>query len=193
MKNRIPVAPIHITGMGLKINRTYDRLLHKIYPEFNAGSLRAMTFDRWRAGSKLKAPAILLATSGMMIPGTASFQFAQTLAENPRNAIYFVGYADSDTPGGLFREQKYDELKRLFELEKIACQVEIFQFSAHSNRRELLAMIKQMKPKNVIFVHGERAALGWMQSQTKQMLPSCRTLIPKKGKWYELSLKRGIK
>jgi Cft2 family RNA processing exonuclease len=186
MKNRIPVAPIYITGMGLKINRTYDRLLHKIYPEFNAGSLQAMTFDRWRRGSKLEAPAILLATSGMMLPGTASFEFAQSLAANPRNAIYFVGYADPGTPGGLFREQKYDELKKLFGLEKIACQLEIFQFSAHSNRRELLAMIKQLKPKKVVFVHGEQPALEWMQAQSKQIFPQCDTLIPQKGQWYHI-------
>jgi Cft2 family RNA processing exonuclease len=186
IKNRIPVAPVYITGMGLKINRTYDRLLHKIYPEFNNRSLRAMTFGRWRIGSKQKAPAILLATSGMMLPGTASFEFAQSLAANPRNAIYFVGYADPDTPGGLFREKKYNELKNLFDLEKIACQVEVFQFSAHSNRRELLAMIKQLKPKNVIFVHGEQAALEWMRTHTKQIFPSCTTLIPQKGEWYDI-------
>lgn len=186
MKNRIPVAPIYITGMGLKINRTYDRLLHKVYPEFNAGSLRAMTYDRWRHGSKLKAPAIMLSTSGMMLPGTPSFEFAQSLAANPRNAIYLVGYADPDTPGGLFREQKYNELKKILELEKIACQVEIFHFSAHSNRRELLTMIKQLEPKKILFVHGEQPALEWMQSQTKQIFPDCRTLIPHKGEWYHI-------
>lgn len=185
VRNRIPVAPIYITGMGLKINKTYDRLLHKIYPDFDAGTLRAMTFDQWRKGSKLKGPAILLATSGMMLPGTASFGFARSLAENPRNAIYFVGYADPETPGGLFRGQKYEELKALFGVENIACEVEIFQFSAHSNRRELLAMIQQMKPRNVIFVHGERPALEWMEENTRRTLPRCRTIIPRKGEWYE--------
>jgi predicted metal-dependent RNase len=170
--------------MGLKINKTYDRLLHKIYPEFDAGTLRAMTFDQWRKGSKLKGPAILLATSGMMLPGTASFGFARSLAANPRNAIYFVGYADPETPGGLFRGQKYEELKTLFGVENIACQVEIFQFSAHSHRRELLEMIKQMKPRKVVFAHGEQAALEWMEENTRRMLPRCQTLIPQQGEWY---------
>ena len=184
VKNRIPVAPIYITGMGLKINKAYDRMLHKIYPEYIAGTLRGMTFGRWRSGQKLRGPAILLATSGMMLPGTASFDFARTLAENPRNAIFFVGYADPETPGGLFRAQKYDALTQLFGVEQISAKIEIFQFSAHSNRRELLAMIRQLRPKNVVFSHGEPAALAWMANQTQKILPKSRLLTPDGAKSY---------
>lgn len=186
VKNRIPVAPIYITGMGLKINKIYDRLLHKMYPDFKAGTLRAMTFDRWQQGRKLRGPAILLATSGMMLRGTASFEFARELAASPRNAVYFVGYADPDTPGGLFRQQKHEELKTVFGLEEITCQVEIFQFSAHSHRRDLLTMIQHLRPRKVIFTHGERAALEWMEENTRKTLPKADTLIPRQGEWYSL-------
>ncbi|NIS39002.1 MBL fold metallo-hydrolase [Candidatus Saccharibacteria bacterium] len=184
MKNRIPTVPIYITGMGLKINKTYDRLLYKIYPEYRNEKLRAMTFDRWNPRRKLKGPAILLATSGMMLPGTASFDFARELVTSARNGVYFVGYADSETPGGLFREQKYEALKQLFEADQLAAQIEIFQFSAHSNRQELLSMIKQMKPLQVIFTHGDRTALQWMQENTRTILPMSKTMIPEKGQWY---------
>ena len=33
-QRKIPAVPVYLTGMGVKINRIYDRLLHKIYPDF---------------------------------------------------------------------------------------------------------------------------------------------------------------
>lgn len=185
VKDRIPVAPIYVAGYGLKINQTYDKLLHETYPEFDRATLNAMTFGRWRQGQKLKGPAVLLATSGMMLPGTASFDFAKELAATGRNAIYFVGYADPETPGGLFREKKYNALQELFKVDEINCQVETFQFSAHSNRRELLAMIKQMRPRNIIFTHGEMAAMKWLAEQSSRLLPKAAKLIPEAGEWYD--------
>lgn len=184
-RNKIPVAPIYITGLGLRINKTYDRLLHKIYPNFDAGTIRAMTFDRWHHTRRLKGPAILLSTSGMMYPGSPSFEYARELVENPRNGIFFVGYADPETPGGLFRQKKYETLKSLFGVESIACKVDIFRFSAHSHRRELLAMIKQMQPRRVVLVHGDAPALEWMADHTRQLLPHSDVIIPQAGVWYE--------
>ena len=186
LKHKIPVAPIYLTGLGLRINKIYDRLMHQIYPDFNAGTIRAMTFDRWHHSRKLKGPAILLSTSGMMYPGSPSFDYASELVADARNAIFFVGYADPETPGGLFRQQKYDALRELFQVESIACKVDIFHFSAHSHRRELMAMVKQMQPRKVVFVHGDREALDWMAEQTRVILPKSDVIIPQKGERYDL-------
>ncbi|MCB0298178.1 MAG: MBL fold metallo-hydrolase, partial [Calditrichaeota bacterium] len=43
LRGHLPSVPVYITGMGLKINKIYDRLLHNIYPDrFDPGALRAM-------------------------------------------------------------------------------------------------------------------------------------------------------
>lgn len=188
MRRRIPIAPLYVTGLGLKINRTYDRLLHKVYPDLDRGTLRAMTYDHWYPGRKLKGPALLLATSGMMIPGTASFDTARRLAADPRNAICFVGYADPETPGGRLRDERQAGLRRLFGVEELPCAVEVFQFSAHSNRLELMSMIRRLRPRRLVLVHGEPAAMEWLRDRTRAEFPDVETDIPEGGVWQEWSL-----
>jgi cleavage and polyadenylation specificity factor subunit 3 len=177
-KGRIPAVPIYIAGFGIEVNKTYDRLLHKTYPEFTHGTLRKISFGRWSRGRKLKGPAILLFTSGMMIRGTASFDYARQLAESPLNGIFFVGYADPETPAGLFRQKKYESLKAIFGLDQISCSVEVFHFSAHSNRKELIKMVSHMMPKSCILTHGERQALNWMKENISKFLPKRKVYIP---------------
>jgi Cft2 family RNA processing exonuclease len=187
-KKKIPAVPIFITGFGINVSKTYDRLLHKTYPEFEHGNLRRISYGRWTKGKKLQGPAILLFTSGMMIRGTASFEYSRQLAADVKNGIFFVGYADPETPAGLFRQRKYDSLKELFGLESISCKVEIFHFSAHSNRKELMDMIVKINPKTVILTHGDTAAMSWVQKNIQAHLKNCRTILPLQSTPYEVSL-----
>jgi Cft2 family RNA processing exonuclease len=181
-RNQIPAVPIYITGFGIEVNKTYDRLLHKTYPEFTRGTLQRISFGRWSRGRKLRGPAILLFTSGMMLRGTASFDYAKQLAASPINGIFFVGYADPETPAGLFRQKRYESLKTIFAVDQITCQVEIFHFSAHSNRRELMDMIKQMNPKTVILTHGDELAMEWMKKQIAKLLPGINVVMQQTSK-----------
>lgn len=178
-KNQVPAVPIYITGFGIEVNKTYDRLLHKTYPEFIRGTLQRISFGRWSRGRKLRGPAILLFTSGMMLKGTASFDYAKQLAANLLNGIFFVGYADPETPAGLFRQKKYESLKTIFELDQISCKVEIFHFSAHSNRKELMEMIQYMKPKAVILTHGDQSAMRWIERAISDSIPNSKIIVPK--------------
>jgi Cft2 family RNA processing exonuclease len=178
-KNQMPAVPIYITGFGIEVNKTYDRLLHKTYPELIRGTLQRISFGRWSRGRKLKGPAILLFTSGMMLKGTASFVYAKQLAANPLNGIFFVGYADPETPAGLFRQKKYESLKTIFELDQISCKVEIFHFSAHSNRKQLMEMIQYINPKAVILTHGDQSAMSWIERAIYDSIPNSKIIVPK--------------
>ncbi len=186
-RGKIPGVPIFVAGMGLRINRLYDRMLHKIYPQYDRGLLRTITFGRWTRGRRLRGPAILISTSGMLLPNSPSFKFASQLARDARNAIFMVGYADPETPGGLLREHKRQELARLFQVDNLECQVELFRFSAHSHRGELLKMIRRLQPRQVILTHGEPAALEWMARAIHDMDSAITPIIPTKGEWYALT------
>ena len=186
MQDRLPAVPIYLTGFGLQINRIYDRLLHKVYPQYQHGTLRSMLFGRLKPGQRIQGPAVLLSTSGMMIPGSPSFGFARQLAAEARNGIFFVGYADPETPGGLFQQGHLNRLRTMLGLEHIAARIERFYFSAHSNRRELLKMIAAMKPRQVLLTHGEPPALNWMQQAIHREMEGIDVFIPEKGRWYEL-------
>jgi len=184
--NRIPAVPFYIAGFGLAINRLYDRLLHKIYPQYQHGYLRTIPFGRWSRHRPLKGPAILISTSGMLLPGSASFDFTQHLIQDPRNALCLVGYADPETPGGYLRSGNPMAIQAIFNVNTIAARLEIFHFSAHSHRQELLRIVQVLKPKTVVLVHGDKEALQWMKENISRRWPHVNTIIPTPGTWYTL-------
>ena len=69
----------------------------------------------------------------------------------------------------------------------LACAVDIFRFSAHSQREELLAMIKQLNPSITILTHGEVPALEWMRDNIIDRKLSAKTYIPEKLELIGLS------
>lgn len=185
---KIPAVPIYLTGMGIKINRIYDRLLHKIYPTYFPRLLKTITYSTLHS-RRFRKPSIILATSGMMMPNTISYEIASDFLSETRNGIALVGWADPETPGGYLREKNRDRLRDLFGVDKVVCGIETFYFSAHSNREELLQMVGRMKPTTTLLCHGELPALHWMKSCIMEEKFSRKVLIPDQGKWIDLGWK----
>lgn len=178
-QRKIMPVPIYLTGFGLKINRIYDNLLHKVYPDYHPKLLRTITYDTLR-GRRYRKPSIILATSGMMIPNTISYEIAGEFLGEVRNAIAFVGWADPETPGGTLREMKKDKIESVFKTQSLACAIEIFQFSAHSHREELLSMVQKLNPTLTILCHGDEGALNWMNKSIMNRKLSQKIMIPRK-------------
>ncbi len=185
LRNKIPAVPIYLTGFGVEINRIYDRMLHKIYPEYKTKRLHTISFDTLR-GKKYRKPAVILATSGMMLPNTLSFEIASDFLKERRNGIAFVGWADPDTPGGSLRELKTEKIRSAFQVESVLCEIDVFTFSAHSHREELLAIARQLSPRKTILCHGEEAALTWMEKQLAERNICRNSIVPEKGEAIKL-------
>ena len=177
LKTKIPPVPIYLTGFGMAINKIYDRLLHKIYPEYRTQRLRTIAYNSLR-GKRFRKPAIILATSGMMMPNTLSYEIAGDFLKDPRNAIAFVGWADPETPGGSLREKKMEKVQAIFGVDKIMCGMDVFHFSAHSHREELLGLVRRLKPHTVILCHGEAEALEWMRQQITERELAEAVIVP---------------
>jgi Cft2 family RNA processing exonuclease len=184
-QRKFPVVPIYLTGMGVKINRIYDRLLHKIYPDFQPKLLRTITADTLNRRSYRK-PCIILATSGMMMPNTLSYEIASEFLSDARNGIAIVGWADPETPGGSLRQKNAERIKQIFGVEKLQCDIEVFYFSAHSHRVELLQMIERLEPRKTILCHGDDAALNWMKENIETRAISREVILPELGKILSL-------
>lgn len=184
-KNKLPVVPIYITGLGNAINQIYDRLLRRTYPDYDIKRLQTITSDSLR-GKHFRKPSILLATSGMMIPDTLSYEIASDFLQKPRNGIAFVGWADPELPGGALRELNMEKIRRVFGTEQILCKIDVFHFTAHSHREELLAMMKQMKPCKIILCHGETAALDWMENAIRKNDSGPEIIRPESSKLIKI-------
>ncbi|MDD5458855.1 MAG: MBL fold metallo-hydrolase [Phycisphaerae bacterium] len=112
--------------------------------------------DESKSLNFMKEPMIIIAGSGMCTGGRIKHHLVNNISD-PKNTVMFVGYQavgtlgrrilDGDNPVRILGEQR--DIK--------AAIVKISGFSAHADRNELLAWLKQLKqkPREVFVVHGE--------------------------------------
>jgi len=186
-RSQISAATIYITGMGTKITKIYDRLMHKYsrkYPEIKLRPLAQHLMNR----KKIKGPAIVLATSGMMLPQTYSNELAQNFLKDPKNGIAFVGYVSPESPGYALREKALKRSTGDYSYALNHCALESFNFSAHANSQELLQLVRQTQAKQVILCHGEPQAYERLKTKIEEEFPRTSVLIPQEGKLYDLEI-----
>jgi Cft2 family RNA processing exonuclease len=120
----------------------------------------------------------------MMIPKTLSNVFARRLIENRQHSIFFVGYANPESPAGLLRdagpgsEVALDPDKPP---QQIRCNIQQFQFSAHATRETLIEYAKKLSPRKIILVHGDPPAVEWMRATLSAELPDSEVIMPEPG------------
>lgn len=172
---RVPDVPIYASGLGRAVYELYMRYTDYLQPETAPRPLKRFKRigDVWERSVRkelLKKPCIIVATSGMMVENTPSAMLAQDLVRDKKHGIFFVGYLDPDTMGyKLLHANAGDEL--VFELSGRPVRVELenrqrFHFSAHAHRKDLLWLIEHTNPRNLVFVHGDDDAIGWMRENT---------------------------
>ena len=169
----LPDAPVYIGGLSTKMTVIYDKFsdsTRRCSPGFKM--VRDMTpitgNRRGRRRIPLERGSIYALSSGMMTENTTSNGFARGFIENPANMLLFVGYADPDSPGGKIRSaQPGDNIrldKNLPDL-PLNCGVEIYDFSGHATRDQLLAFMQQTNARQTILVHGDPGAQKWFADQ----------------------------
>jgi Cft2 family RNA processing exonuclease len=128
-------------------------------------------------------------SSGMMTPKTLSNIFARRVIENPRHSIFFVGYADPQSPAGILRKAKPGDMVSLDPEEPaqpVRCNLQPFQFSAHASRESLIDYAKKLSPKKIVLVHGDPPAVEWMRAKLIVDLPGTEVIVPTPGVELEL-------
>ena len=66
------------------------------------------------------------------------------------------------------------------------CEIGAFNFSAHANRECIRAYVKRVKPRKLIFIHGEPASCEWLAAAAREDLPDTEVLSPEPGVRVEL-------
>jgi Cft2 family RNA processing exonuclease len=120
----------------------------------------------------------------MMTPKTLSNIFAQRIVDQPLHSIFFVGYADPESPAGILRNALANEQVTLDpggSPQRVRCHIEQFQFSAHASRESLIGFAEQLAPKEVLLVHGDPLAVEWMRARLASDLPNSEIIVPTPG------------
>jgi len=169
----LPKMPIYVDGLVWDITA-----IHTAYPEYLNSNVRKLIFHKDQnpflaevfkeVGSNQERQqiiqsvqqCIILATSGMLVGGP-SVEYLKGLADNPNNSLAIVSYQGE---GSLGRRIQRGDKEIAFmnganqEILQIKCNVVTFEeFSAHSNRKQLLNFIYKCspRPKKVVVNHGE--------------------------------------
>jgi len=163
-------APVYLDGMILEASA-----IHTAYPEYLKESLKNIILNNRspfesdifeiikgeREHITEKGPSIILASGGMLNGGT-SFEYFKKLADDPKNALIFVGFNSASSLGRRLQNNLkevpiLDENNKIIPL-KVNMQVyTVDGFSGHSSRRQLIDFVKDLRPKpsEIYTMHGE--------------------------------------
>ncbi len=184
--------PVYTAGMMRAIAELYDKTRFntpRLNEEFQVYGVQQRRLPRSNDALKeaLKTPSILCVGSGMMFERTLSNKLAQQLVENPKNAVFLVGFAREDSPGDRLvtahAQGKGTDvvLSEARGPQPVWCDVDRFRFSGHSNRRELLKLVESLNPEKIVLVHGEKKAKEWMADNIRFFFPNIELHVPGEG------------
>jgi glyoxylase-like metal-dependent hydrolase (beta-lactamase superfamily II) len=183
-------TPVYIGGLSTKMTHIYDRFSdssRRHLPGFRF--LKDMEIEGGNKKRKgpipFSAGCIYALSSGMMSEKTVSNIFArQGILENEKHGLFFVGYADPETPGGKIRTAKKGDSIELDPGQptvKLNCEMRVFDFSGHSTRDDIADYIVKVRPKKVFLVHGDDGAVEWFRGEINRRLPQTEVIVPLPG------------
>ena len=176
VSKKVPNCPIFCSGLGMSLVDIFDAIGkttravnfdRKLLKQLNVRSLGKRKIN---PESQLKAPAIYLLSSGMLVEHTPSYKVAANLVQDSKNSICFVGYCDPDTPGGQLLQAPSEEIftfKSINFSTPLRAKVEHFDLSGHADREDLYRFVLEQKPRQVILTHGDEEARQWFFDQFK--------------------------
>jgi Cft2 family RNA processing exonuclease len=185
---------IYIGGLGRVFTEIYDLEAHRAHRQHQnlrlTEALDLQVLEKTQTESmRLKGGRIFVVTAGMMSEHTAAHDLAVRFSGDERHAIFFVGYADPDTPGGRLKASRPGET---FLFSPSAgevtrrCQVDDFDLTAHANRGDLLDFVGQVEPRAVLLGHGEEDSRRWFEDQIRARHPKIKIFQPEPGKPLEV-------
>jgi Cft2 family RNA processing exonuclease len=186
--------PIYIGGLGRVFTEIYDLEAHRAHRQHQnlrlTEALNLIVLEKGQSEKmKLSGGRIFVVTAGMMSEHTAAHDLAARMIGDERQAIFFVGYADPDTPGGRLKAAKPGETFTFSpsggEVTK-RCQIEDFDLTAHANREELLDFVGQVSPRAVLLAHGDADSRQWFEDQIRTRHPKIKVIQPEPGKSIEV-------
>ncbi len=191
---RLKHQPIYIGGLGRVFTEIYDLEAHRTHRNHSNlqlhEALNLVVLEPGQAQTmKLTGGRLFVITAGMMSENTAAHDLAMRRIGDEKQAIFFVGYADPDTPGGRLKKAKPGETfifsGSAGEVTK-RCEVQDFDLTAHANRDELLDFVGQVSPRTVLLGHGGEHSRQWIEQQIRARYPKIKVIQPSPGKSVEV-------
>jgi putative mRNA 3-end processing factor len=95
---------------------------------------------------------VIITTSGMLDGGPV-LHYLENLKDDPKNAVLMTGYQVEGSNGRQLIDNGTINIKGVNQ--KVSCEVDFFDFSAHSGHKELVQFIRGCNPEKVVLCHSE--------------------------------------
>lgn len=191
-KGLIPHLPMYSGGMTKSISNIYDKYCYsvpRIHPGFEVADIPQNPINREELlnGDYFKKPSIVIATSGMMNPGTVSFELAREWFRQKNYGIAIVGWQDPEAPGAnLLTSERNQALQWGSTKLRRGCRVEKFSFTAHARREKIIEWLSHVRPKTLVIMHGETDSCERLAEEVSHILSATKIILPKHGKLYHM-------
>jgi Cft2 family RNA processing exonuclease len=185
---------IYIGGLGRVFTEIYDLQAHRTHRHHHnlqlTEALNLTVLEKGQAEQmRLTGGRLFVITAGMMSEHTAAHDLALRMIGDERQAIFFVGYADPDTPGGRLKAAQQGETFMFSTSGGEAtkkCEVQDFDLTAHANRDELVDFVGQVSPHTVLLTHGAADSRAWVGQAIRARYPKIKVLQPAPGQTVEV-------
>ncbi|CAM6102771.1 unnamed protein product [Calypogeia fissa] len=110
-------------------------------------------------------PCVLFATPGML-SGGLSLEVFRHWAPSELNMVVVPGFCVAGTVGNKLISGKTTKL----EIDKrspldVRCQIHQLSFSAHTDAKGIMDLVKHVNPRNVVLVHGEKPKMATLKAR----------------------------
>ncbi|HEX7618772.1 MAG TPA: MBL fold metallo-hydrolase [Verrucomicrobiae bacterium] len=189
-EGKLKKQPIFIGGLGRVFTEIYDLEAHRTHRQHTNlqlhEALQLIVLEKGQAEKmKLSGGKIFVITAGMMSENTAAHDLAARMIGDERQSIFFVGYADPDSPAGRLKAAKRGET---FVFSPGAgrvtknCDMQDFDLTAHTNRGDLLEFVGQVAPRAILLGHGDEDSRVWFEEQIRSRWPKIKVFQPQPGR-----------
>jgi Cft2 family RNA processing exonuclease len=189
-EGKLKKQPIYIGGLGRVFTELYDIESHRMHRQHTNlqlnEALQLIVLEKGMADNmKLTGGKIFVITAGMMSENTAAHTLAARMIGDEKQSIFFVGYADPDSPAGRLKAANQGET---FVFSPSAgrvtkhCDVRDFDLTAHANREDLMELVGQVSPRAILLGHGDEAARNWFEQQINERWPKIKVFQPQPAK-----------
>ncbi|MFH1056077.1 MAG: MBL fold metallo-hydrolase [Candidatus Altiarchaeota archaeon] len=177
-------AKVYLDGMAKRASQTILRYPDSVKNHYHlqeAVDNTEWVKDRRQRKKITTEPSIIVTTAGM-IEGGPVLDYLNHLHKDSNSSIILTGYQVEDTNGRLLVEKGYvldEDSGRRFDVDM---QISQYDFSAHSDKDELVKTIKAMNPEEIILIHGDKDSIGSLKKEFGEK----RVHTPKDGESLEI-------
>lgn len=165
-------VPIFFDGMGKRITRKIMKTSSRYVKNKNTlanmyHNIVQLVGSKKRRIDSTKKQGIFVTTSGM-VQGGPILTYLGEMWHNPNHSILMTGFQAKGTNGRRLLEkgEAYLDSGRT----KIKCEIQKYDFSGHSGKKDIQEFFQAINPKHVIFQHGDPSGVNalkhWAEKET---------------------------